>query len=168
MGPPTGASGGRDATADPPAPLAPRSCASRAGLASVAARALVAVLDDSPLRSGSEAVDGPMTIELCGGLGVLWAGGGGSGAVTSRGGGGSGCDGGATDSSVTGTGSFRVSTARGSTTGRADGRGRRAAAGDGRGGEISTGSRSSHATRGACVGARAAEPATTTSIPRPR
>jgi len=83
--------------------LTPRSRGSRAGLESVDGPALVAVLDDAPLRSGSSAFDGPMTIELCGGLGALWAGGVGSGAVTSRGGVGGGWAGGATGSSGTGT-----------------------------------------------------------------
>jgi len=158
MGPPTGASGGRDATA---------SWDSRAGRESVEVLTLVEGLDDAPLRSGSGAVDGPMTIALCGGLGALWAGGEGSSAVTSRGGGSAGE---ATDPSVTGTGSCRGSIGRGSTIGRGADRGRGVAAtGAGCGGVgESADSRSSHATRGALSGTRAAEPATTTIVARPR
>src|SRR5438105_10711199 len=110
-----------------------RSCGSRAGLESVEVLTLVEGLDDAPRRSGSGADDGPMTIELSGGLGALWAGGEGSSAVTARGGGGSAGE--ATDSSVTGTGSGRGSIVRDSTIGRGADRGRGVAApGAGRGG----------------------------------
>src|SRR6266849_3463550 len=167
--PPTGASGGRDATAGLPAPSVPRSCGSRDGPESAGALALVAAATDgTPLRSGSEALDGTATLCACGGVGTLWVGGGSVAAASRGGGAGRGCAGGAIGSPGT-DGATGVEGFRGSTAGEGTDRGRGTAAGGvGRGGGgMSAGSRSSHATRGACCGTNPAEPATTIT-PNPR